>query len=334
MSGPLYVPVLPVRAHAVAAIKGLAPGIRDRVAPVWTLPIIVGEDAGQLEVAVDKELRRIASVHKYTAAWLDAPYAALDEAPYGHLLPFYWSHAALRPVTDRALPPSHQAVAMECAGEGGGGLGIRIRLPGGGNDELAERTRALLARVDPDVAVDLLLDLHTVLRIHPDAAKEALRALDMLVPLAVWRTIALMAGGFPDEVDRVLDRDRGEAERADWDTWHELRASRRSYAQFVRYGDYGILAARNLARSADDTDRSPYGLLRYTTERTFLLATFWAEKREETGATREAARWITGFPDFRGSGASTGDRLYEQCARTTDAKGTCKGGTPWGTSST
>ncbi|MGV9565629.1 hypothetical protein [Streptomyces sp. NPDC003480] len=83
---------------------------------------------------------------------------------------------------------------MECAGEGCGGLGIRIRVPGAWNNELAERTRALLARVDPDVPVDLLLDLHTVLPIHPDAAKEALRAFDMLVPLAVWRTGAKGTG--------------------------------------------------------------------------------------------------------------------------------------------
>ncbi|MET7474732.1 hypothetical protein ABZT17_10295 [Streptomyces sp. NPDC005648] len=322
MSGPLYVPVLPARAHAVAAVKKLAPGIRDRMAPLWTLPVVKGEDAGQLEEAVEKDLRRVAGVHKYTSAWLDVPYAALNQAPYGQLLPFYWRHTALRPVTDPALPASHQAVAVECAGEGGGGLGIRIRVPGTWNDELAGRTGALLARLDPGVPVDLLLDLQTVLLSRPDAGKEALRALDTLVPLAAWRTVSQLAGGFPNEVDRVLDRDRGEAERADWDTWHELRASRRPYAQSVRYGDYGILAARNLLRSADDDDRSRYGLLRYTTERTFLLARFWAEKRGETGVTREAARWITGFPDFRGSAASTGDRWYAQCADTTGAQGT------------
>ncbi|WP_437097600.1 beta family protein [Streptomyces longwoodensis] len=68
----------------------------------------------------------------------------------------------------------------------------------------------------------------------------------------------------------------------------------------------------------------------HNTERTFLLARFWAEKRGETGATREVARWITGFPDFRSSGAITGDRWYEQCARTTGAKGTGNAGT-WNT---
>ncbi|WP_105973298.1 beta family protein [Streptomyces geranii] len=327
MSGPLYVPALPVRLHAVASVKDLAPRIRDRTAPLWTLPALTAAGTDELQRTVDKELRRVAAVQKYTPAWLDAPHADLDERAYADLLPSYWSHTALRPVTDPDLPTAHQAVAVESARYGGNGLGIRVRLPGAWNDELAERTAALLARTGPEVRVDLLLDLQTVLPGRPDAGKEALRALDALVPLATWRTIATLAGGFPDEVDRLLDGERGEADRADWDMWHEIRASGRSYAESVRYGDYGTLPARNLDRAADDSDRSRFGLLRYTTERSFPLARFWAENRGETGVTREAARWITEFPDFRGEGASAGDRWYQQCARTTGSKGTGNAGT-------
>ncbi|RBM18948.1 beta family protein [Streptomyces sp. PT12] len=330
MSGPLYVPVLPIRAHAVAAVKDLAPRVRDRTSPLWTLPVMTAEDADQLKAAVDKELRRVATMQKHTAAWLDAPYADLTAAPYADLLDLYWSHTALRPVTGPDLPAAHQAAAVASALNAGSSLGIRVRLPGTWTDELADRTAALLAGADPELRVDLLLDLQTVLPGRPDAGKEALRALDVLTQLTSWRVIAVLSGGFPDDVEGLLDRDRGDADRADWDTWHEIRASERSYARLVRYGDYGILPARNIGRAVDDGDRSPYGLLRYTAERTFLLARFWAEKRGETGATREAARWITGFPDFRGSGASTGDRWYEQCARTTGAKGTGNAGT-WNT---
>jgi hypothetical protein len=314
----------------VTAVKDLAPRIRDRTAPLWTLPATTAEDADELHHAVDKELRRVSAVQKYTPAWLDATQANLDEGAYSDLLALYWSHTALRPVTDPDLPSAHQVVATDSARDGGNGLGIRIRLQGTWNDELAERTAALLARTGPEVQVDLLLDLQTVLPGRPDAGKEALRALDALVPLTSWRTIAVLAGGFPDEVDGLLDRERGEADRTDWDLWHEIQASERSYAEFVRYGDYGTLPARNLGRAADDGDRSPFGLLRYTTERSFLLARFWAEKRGETGVTREAARWITGFPDFRGEGASKGDRWYQQCARTTGSKGTGNAGT-WNT---
>lgn len=101
MSGPLYVPVLPIRAHAVAAVKDLAPRIRDRTSPLWTLPVMTAEDADQLKAAVDKELRRVATVQKHTAAWLDAPYADLTAAPYADLLGLYWSHTA--PAPSRAL---------------------------------------------------------------------------------------------------------------------------------------------------------------------------------------------------------------------------------------
>ncbi|MEV5881408.1 hypothetical protein AB0L74_01510 [Streptomyces sp. NPDC052020] len=327
MSGPLYVPVLPVRPHAVAAVKDLAQWTRDQMAPLWTQPVMTAADADELQQAVDKEVGRVAAVQKYTWAWLDAPYAELDKTPYVNLLPFYWSHTALRPVTDPDRPASHQTVAAHSAREGGNGLGIRIRLPNTWNDGLAERTAALLARTDPEVRVDLLLDLQAVRPGRPDAGKEALRALDALVPLTSWRTVAALAGGFPDDIDGLLERDRGDADRIDWETWYEIRASGRSYAEAVRYGDYGTLPARNLSRAADDGDRSPFGLLRYTTARSFLLARFWAGKRGETGVTREAARWITESPDFRGEGASKGDLWYRQCARTTGSKGTGNAGT-------
>lgn len=322
MSEPLYVPVLPIRAHAVAAAKELAPWVRDRTSPLWTLPAITVQDADQLKLTLDKELRRVAIAQKYTEAWLDAPHADFAAAPYADLLHSYWSHTALRPVTGPDLPVAHQSAAAESARNGGNSLGVRVRLPGTWIDDLTERTAALLAMTDPEVRVDLLLDLQTVSPGRPDAGKEALRALDALTPLTSWRTIAALSGGFPDEVDRLLERERGDADRVDWDTWHEIRMSQRPYANLVHYGDYGALPARNIGRAVDDGDRSPFGLLRYTTERSFLLSRFWAAKRGETGATREAARWITEQPDYRGAAASIGDRWYQQCALTSGSEGT------------
>ncbi|MEU5179094.1 hypothetical protein AB0G49_03445 [Streptomyces longwoodensis] len=327
MSGASYIPVLPVRPHAVAAFKDLAPGTRDRTAPLWTLPVMTAEDADGLPQAVRKEIGRVAAVQKYTPGWLDAPYADLGEDPCATLLPFYWSHTALRPVTAPDFPAAHQAAAADSAREGGNGLGIRVRLPHGWSEERAENTAALLSRVGPEVPVDLLLDLQTVLPDRPDAGKEALRALDALVPLTPWRTVAVLSGAFPDEVDRLLDRDRGEADRTDWETWHEIRLSGRSYAKAVRYGDYGTLPARHLGRPAGGGERSRFGLLRYTTDRSFLLARFWAEKRGETGVTREAARWITEAPEFRGGPASSGELWYERCAHAAGSQGTGNAGT-------
>ncbi|AKH84574.1 hypothetical protein AA958_22880 [Streptomyces sp. CNQ-509] len=321
MPGPLYIPVLPVRAHAASAFGKLDAETADRTVPLWTLPEI-GGGARQPADTVKKALRRIVRVQQRRAAWLDTPFTALDHDPYEELLRYCWSATPLLPVADPARPRSHQALAAECAAAAGGGLGVRIRVPGAFRDELTAHTQDLLVRVGVGVPVDLLLDLQAVLPTRPDAAKEAIRALDELVPLAAWRTVALLSGGFPDEAGRVLDRGRGVAARTDWHTWCELRTSERSYARSVRYGDYGTLAARNLTRPVEGSERSRYGLLRYTTERAFLLASFLVEGRGETGATRAAARWVTESSGYRGTRTSEGDRWYAECALTTGAAGT------------
>lgn len=205
MPGPLYVPVLPVRAHAASAFGKLDAQTADRTAPLWTLPVI-GGGAGRPAESVQKALRSAVRVQQHRVAWLDAPFTSLDDDPYAELLRHHWSDTPLLPVADPARPRSHQALAAECAAEAGGGLGVRIRVPGAFRDELAAHTEALLAYVGAGVPVDLLLDLQAVLPARPDAAKEAMRALDELVPLAAWRTVALLSGGFPDETGRVQSR--------------------------------------------------------------------------------------------------------------------------------
>ncbi|MGW1915732.1 hypothetical protein ACWCQS_34690 [Streptomyces sp. NPDC002076] len=64
------------------------------------------------------------------------------------------------------------------------GSGIRVRLPGEWSDPAAADVDALLDRLPAGHRADLFLDLGTVLTDRPDAAKEPLRALDALVPLA------------------------------------------------------------------------------------------------------------------------------------------------------
>ncbi|MER6452137.1 hypothetical protein ABT270_05725 [Streptomyces sp900105245] len=108
------------------------------------------------------------------------------------------------------------------------------------------------------------------------------------------------------------------------------RRERAVYAKLVRYGDYGIPPVRNIGRAVDDGDRSPYGLLRYTTERTSLQQ----GSGPRNGARREPpARRLVGSPYSPTSMARVRVRATartEQCARTTGAKGTGNAGT-WNT---
>ncbi len=79
----------------------------------------------------------------------------------------------------------------------------------------------------------LLLDMGPVLDGRPDAGKEALRVLDALMPVAVWRSAALLGGGFPRVAADMLEEGSCEASRAEWRMWQEVRATGRAYAPLL-----------------------------------------------------------------------------------------------------
>jgi hypothetical protein len=85
-----------------------------------------------------------------------------------------------------------------------------------------EAVRDLLVRADLTARVDLLLDLGSVLADRPNACKEALRALDALIPLAPWRTAATLGGGFPDVTAEMLEQGMREEPCTDWHMWREI----------------------------------------------------------------------------------------------------------------
>ncbi|MBU6532253.1 beta family protein [Streptomyces mayonensis] len=309
MSVPPYVPVLPTRPHAEAAYRALTPDVRRRVAPLWTLPprpdVLPKPLAGRLA----KEAGDISTAQRLGHGWLDAPFA--DEAEAAVLAevlpPEWWDDRNLRPVTGPGRPGAQQVLALAAARHGGDGLGVRVRLPGDWNDRMAADVSVLLDRLPTGHPVDLFLDLATVLPDRPDAAKEALRALDTLVPLTAWRTVTVLAGGFPEAPDNFQVGVPYEAPRSDWETWHEIRHGERSYLPRLRYGDYGIHPATYVSRTPSAGDGGPsWGILRYTTARSYHLSKVPHGKQYEE-ANRKAARCLTGLVDFRGAQAGLGE---------------------------
>ncbi|MES4904898.1 MULTISPECIES: hypothetical protein [unclassified Streptomyces] len=156
--------------------------------------------------------------------------------------------------------------------------------------------------------VDLFLDLRTVLPFRPDAAKEALRALDSLIPLTRWRVLVILAGGFPEPPDDLWQGSVHEEPRSDWEAWHEIHHSGRSYLPRLRYGDYGIHPASYLSQPVGGGGGGGrWGLLRYTTARSFHLVKIPFGERYDM-ANRAAARLLTSLSDFRGRTASVGEQ--------------------------
>ncbi|MGX1851651.1 beta family protein [Streptomyces sp. NPDC055299] len=324
MPEPLYVPVLATRPHAAHAYRELRPAVQAAVAPLWTLPPRPGLQPDVLAAALRRDLAVVSRVQRHRPAWLDAPFAdGTETTALCEVLPQYWSLTPLRPVTGPGRPPAQQAAALASAASCGGGLGIRVRMTGEWLDGAVEDVRALRDRADPAVCLDLLLDLAAVRADRPDAGKETLRALDALIPLAPWRCVAVMAGGFPELTAALVEQDLAEEPRTDWGLWHEIGASGRAYLPLLRYGDYGILAPRALERTPSEGRGGPsWGVLRYTTQRSFLLCKVLTRGEDRAAVTRAAAGRLLGLDDFRGAGASAGEGWLRSCAQGAGPVGT------------
>lgn len=324
MSGPLYIPVLPTRPHAADAYRRLRPAIQNAVAPIWNLPPRPGLPRDALAAAVSRDLALVTKSQRYRPAWLDAPFADESEIPIlTELLPLASSLGPLRPVTGPGRSEAQQVGALTSARMSGDGLGIRVQVPGEWEGDLTDAVRDLLRRVDPAVPVDLLLDLAAVCAGRRDAGKEALHALDFLVPLVPWRKVAVLGGGFPHVTRDLLEEGLGEEPRADWQVWNEISESGRAYLSMLTYGDYGIQPAAALARTPRSGNGGPpWGVIRYTTDRFFILGKMLTRGAERTAHNRAVTRQVLEHPRFRGPSAGSAEAWLRDCAYGLGSNGT------------
>ncbi|CAM5531743.1 hypothetical protein STENM223S_01135 [Streptomyces tendae] len=316
MSGPLYVPVLPTKPHAAGAFRRLWPDVRAAIGPLWNLPPLPGTPPERVGTVVGTYVGRVSAVSRH-GGWIDAPFgedaqtAALAEA-----LAVYCELGRLRPVTGPERPPQQQAAAVETARRCLRGLGVRVRVSGEWDGGLGHGVKGLLALTGPQTPLDLLLDMDAVLDGRSDAGKEALRALDALVPLAAWRSAALLGGGFPRVTADMLEDGSCEVSRPEWRMWHEVCAAGRAYAPLLGYGDYGVQHSGALAQAPSPLRKGgpPWGVLRYTTDSSYFAVKTLTRGPDRVAVNRAAARRITELPEFRGSAAGQGEDWLSNCA--------------------
>ncbi|MBZ4318666.1 beta family protein [Streptomyces huiliensis] len=306
---------MPARSHAAGVFRRLAPDVRAAIRPLWNLPPLPGVAQEALTAGVGKYVGRVSAVSRH-GGWTDAPcggdaqFPAVDQA-----LSIYCELGLLRPVTGPERTEARQTAAGETARRCLRGLGVRVRVTGEWDDRRGERVRSLLARTGAEVPVDLLLDMEAVLDGRPDASKEALCALDALMPLAAWRSVALLGGAFPQLTAGMLEGGSCERARAEWRMWHEVRATGRPYTPLLRYGDYGVQPPSALAQAPSTGKGGPsWGVLRYTTASSYLLFKTLPRGPDRIAVTRGAARRIVRLPEFRRAGAGGGEEWLSDCA--------------------
>ncbi|MDT0442865.1 beta family protein [Streptomyces johnsoniae] len=318
MAEPLYVPVLPVREHARLAYQDVRSGVQAAMAPLWNVPPCSDLPPAELVTTPwKKQLDRMwGSCHDHPG-WVDAPFA--EKAHIPALSEIFAKDADFLappcPVTGPERSEAQKAAALETARHHGGGLGLRVCVPGEWDSRAAEAAQRLLVHVEREMPVDLLLDLGSVLPGRPDASKEALRALDALWPLADWRVAAVLGGGCPRLADDDVPRfgQLHEEPRSDWGMWHEMQMSGRDYLAELVYGDYGVQPVSSLANESDG-GRPPWGVLAYTTDDWFVLCKVSNLEPDRVAGIRAAARLLRDLPEFRGAAASTGETWLHNCA--------------------
>jgi hypothetical protein len=330
MVEPIYVPVLPTTRAAVTAYAQVDPGLRKRIAPLWTILPRTGPERprGRLMVP-DPEPDEAALRHWLTprvaglidvmdgmTGWIDAIHVERLDASAEAL----WRLAttsSLRLVTGPERTPKQQRHAADLSFLSGLGLGIRVLL----DDPPDERRQAQLADlIDrlcvPPSHLDLLLDVGPIAD-TAEAGKKALAGIDLLGSLIAWRRVAVTSGAFPRATQGLDAQPTGFAERYDWQLDRALREARPEFPRAILYGDYSV---EHACRANIPTVRQPgpgWGLLRYTTPDGFLVAMAPTRGPYRDYRARAMARWIVESDDFRGIdglGASEAERWLYACA--------------------
>lgn len=319
----LYVPVLPVKPHAARAFAWLSPADQRCAAPLWTLP---PQEQGALQRLPESAIRGIARSRRFSrGAWLDLPFAPGITESAATRLGELWTVGTLTPVTapDRPRRLHDLAVASARSALGGARIGIRVSLPGRWKESRADEIQNLITDItrssefgDAPTAMDLLLDLGTLLEDRPDAGKEVLLALDVLVPLAPWRHIAILSGASSKQpISDLPPGGHDYGTRHDWVLWHAIRNAGRDYSTRVHYGDYGALPAGDVAlMQRTRSGPAAWGAIRYTTDSDFLYTKFLTCGEGHHESIRTAAGVVLRSEAYRGLRDGWSHRWLESCA--------------------
>ena len=320
-----YVPALPVKRGDVRGYLDVAAAVAERMAPLWTIPVINlrTAEAPSVQDRV-KHLRKAAKQLRVAGSsrpcWIDTRHVEEDPQMVGDVL---WGEFGLFttavPITGPDRSPGQQALAEELAHSTGNGLGLRIDVPGLPAAEAAERVGELMQRIkaEPE-SVDLLLDLGA-LQEPDEAAGLATRVAKVLGRMRPWRSVVLVAGAFPASLQR-LERDQvSRLPRHEIRVWRAV-GERSGLGERLVYGDYSVVHPGKPAQ----TTTGPVtilGRVLYSAPEEFLVV----KGRDMTvyGAAQMPvlASRITSDPCFRGRGFSAGERYLADCVAGQESPG-------------
>ncbi|MEU6193466.1 hypothetical protein [Streptomyces sp. NPDC047061] len=336
MVKPIYVPVLPARPRGWKAYEALHPRLQRRIAPLWTVVPYTGPERPRAErVVLDPDDDPTVVEGRFTSdvdgllravggrpGWVDAAHV---EGRVRGAATGLWrlaTRSGLRLVTGPERDRTLQRYSADLAFLSGRGLGIRLLVDEPPDERCSAELQSMVSRLClVPSRTDLILDMGAVMD-GDETVKDAIAALDLLGTLLPWRMVVLTSGAFPRFHEERGRLSAYEVRRHDLDLDRAVRRARPGLPGSVVYGDYSVehVSAANIP-PGDDPYGPPWGLLRYTTHDSYLIARAPMRGREHVERVRATARWITEAGGFRGAEYGDGERWLHECAAGEGAKG-------------
>ena len=321
-----YVPILKGRDGEYGALSSLLPESRDRITPLLELPPIPWDfEQERPAKTIDSHLKKVGQ--KIERAWgpdrrlfLDFMWIAEAERMGDGMHPVQHVFASARdrrlavvPVVGLLRGEDHLAACAEVVREDGRGVCIRLQREDFVEfaDLRAELQRVLAAvGVAPGMA-DLLLDLRALTPAQRQIDATSTLALISRIPdLARWRTFALAATSFPENLIGLPPSDCSKIPRQEWELWRDVL--RRRPSRLPTFGDYGI--SHPEPAEVDYRVMRPSASVRYAADGSWLVLKGRNLRDHGYEQFHDVCRELIGMTEYSGRRFSWGDKYIDDCA--------------------
>jgi Beta protein len=327
VSGRRYLPILKARLGEFGAVANMSADERRHVSPLFEVPPIPWDHQNHVPAkTIDGHLKNLGK-HIESAWGVDRPcfvdLGLLREAERmangSHPVKAIFKefrHRKLKviPVTGLIRDEDHQTACLEALATAHMGVCFRVQPEDFRDEQKFKHSLAgLLQRFGlADREADLILDLGPLNENEGRDTSRALRFLQAIPNLESWRTLAVVAAGFPVNLMGFPQSTISAIRREEWDLWQGLIRDPRVNRMLV-FGDYGIAHPEHT--EVDPRKMTTSACIRYTSDDSWVIYRGRGLRRYGFQQFHDVARTLVGHASYRGPEFSWGDNYIADCAR-------------------
>lgn len=322
-----YVPVLKGRAGEYGALQAMSPDVKARLTPIIEVPPIPWDfKEEQPAKTIDEHLWRVSrKIHRCwgdkRALFLDFRWIPDSERMSDETHPMKYVFDTARqtglqlvPVIGLGRGDDSELACCEVITQDERGACLRLQREDFAESDLEVQVGALLTTLRVSTAdTDLILDLRALNATERGTPIEAVLTLIRSVPLIKqWRSFAMIATGFPENLVGLPQSDFSLIPRPEWTLWRNVITRARSLPRLPAFGDYAI--AHPQPSEVDPRIMRPSASIRYTTSDTWLILKGRNLRDYGFEEFHEVSRQLIRRSEYSGPEFSWGDRFIQGCA--------------------